>query len=68
MTAMETDEYVIRVTCDDDGSDETLTLTPEQFEGVRLLVAAVEERHMREGRYWCGPALIVTSKNGVDQT
>lgn len=39
-----TDEYVIRVTCDEDGTDETITLTPEQFEGVRLLAERVNRR------------------------
>lgn len=56
------DEYVIRVTCDEDGTDETITLTPEQFEGVRLLAERVNRRS--EDGYWVGPGIFVLSKNG----
>lgn len=56
------DEYVIRVTCDEDGTDETISLTPEQFEGVRLLADCVNRRS--EDGYWVGPGIFVLSKNG----
>lgn len=56
------DEYVIRVACDEDGTDETIALTPEQFEGVRLLAERVN-RHNEEV-YWVGPGIFVLSKNG----
>lgn len=56
------DEYVIRVTCDEDGVDGTIILTPDQFEGVRLLAEIVNKRN--EDVYWVGPGIYVLSKNG----
>lgn len=63
-----TDEYVIRVTCDEDGTDVTVRLTPEQFSGVKTLILAVEEDEMGRGDYWVGPSIIVLRRNGTAWT
>jgi len=58
---MSTDTYVIRVTCDEDGIDVTLRLTRTQFLAIEALAKGCES----DDRYYCGPSIIVMSKNGV---